>query len=69
MENSTVVTNIQIEELERENMKIFCRTEKMPLKSIYGLDFDIFSDEHRSIRNAIEDIIPEFERWSACVKL
>ena len=30
----------------------------MPLKSIYGLDFDIFSDEHRSIRNAIEDIIP-----------
>ena len=36
--------------------------------NIYGINFDIFSDEHQSIRNAISKILPDFERWSACIK-
>ena len=38
------------------------------LSNIYGINFDIFSDEHQSIRNAISKILPDFERWSACIK-
>ena len=35
------------------------------IHTVFGNEFDIFSDERRSIRDAIEQILPGLERWSA----